>query len=135
MVEIYNETIRDLLRGKKGESWPGGEIEDIAEASEDARKKSDRHAKSDRLRGMSQERHSRKHGSGAPTSAAGSSGTRYGSGSGLAITRGEHGNEVVGATHLPVSCPGDIEYIMQRGQRNRSVGSTCLLYTSPSPRD
>ena len=25
MVEIYNETIRDLLVGK-GESWPGGEI-------------------------------------------------------------------------------------------------------------
>jgi predicted nucleic acid-binding Zn-ribbon protein len=126
MVEIYNETIRDLLLGKKGETWPSGEVNEISEANEDARKTSDRHAESDKKRGMSRERHSRKHGSGAPTSAAGSSGTRYGAGSGLAITRGEHGNEVVGATHLPVSCPGDIEHIMQRGQRNRSVGSTSM---------
>ena len=44
----------------------------------------------------------------------------------MAITRGENGNEVDGATHLPVSCPGDIEHIMHRGQRNRSVGSTSM---------
>ena len=123
MVEIYNETIRDLLVGKKGESWPGGEINEIETANEEARKKADTHAKADRRRGMSKERFSRKHGNGAPTSAAGSNGARYGAGGGLAITRGENGNEVVGATHLPVSCPGDIEHIMHRGQRNRSVGN------------
>ncbi len=43
---------------------------------------------------------------------------------GLAIQRGEHGNEVVGATHLPVNCPNDIHYIMERGQKNRSTGCT-----------
>ena len=103
-----------------------GEIEEIVTANEEARKKADSHAKDDKRRGMSEERFSRKHGSGAPTSAAGSNGTRYGSGGGLAITHGENGNEVVGATHLPVSCAGDIEHIMHRGQRNRSVGSTSM---------
>ena len=95
MVEIYNETIRDLLVGKKGESWPGGEINEIETANEEARKKADTHAKADRRRGMSKERFSRKHGNGAPTSAAGSNGARYGAGGGLAITRGENGNELL----------------------------------------
>ena len=47
-----------------------------------------------------------------------------GSTKGLAIQKGEHGNEVVGATHLPVNCPDDIHYIMERGQKNRSTGCT-----------
>ena len=73
MVEIYNETIRDLLCDEK--------------------------------------------------TAKNQAKTR-GSGKGLDIKKGEHGNEVIGAEHLPVNCPDDIHYIMERGSKNRSTHGT-----------
>ena len=47
-----------------------------------------------------------------------------GKGKGLEIKMGPNGNEVVGATLLPVNTADDIHFIMERGQTNRSTQST-----------